>query len=180
MNREIKLKIKQEQAFYNPTFRSFILGYDRWYMSRYLLHLRLAEYYGKSSSNILRMILGGFHMYMNRYYGRKTGFQIPRYTCAFGLRIHHWGAIIINKDAKIGRNCDIYPGVVIGITSGNKVPVIGSNCFIGSGAKVFGNITVGDDVLIAPNAVVTKNIPDNVVVGGYLQKLSNINNNVVI
>ena len=91
MNKEIYKKIKQEQAFYNPTFRSFILGYDRWYMSRYLLHMRLAEYYGKSKNKLLCVLLGGFHMYMTRHYGRKTGFQIPRYTCGFGLKIHHWG-----------------------------------------------------------------------------------------
>lgn len=73
---------------------------------------------------------------INRYYGRKTGFQIPRYTCGFGLKIHHYGYIIINKNAKIGCNCDIYPGVVLGETSEMKVPIIGNNCFIGLGSKI--------------------------------------------
>lgn len=171
MKKEIRNKIKQEQTFYNPTFRAFILRYDRWYMSRFLLHLRFAEYYGKHKNKFYRIFLGGFHMYMNRYYGRKTGFQIPRYTCGFGLKIHHYGPIIINKNAKVGQNCDIYPGVVLGQTIDNNVPILGDNCFIGLGAKIIGNIQVGNNVLIAPNAVVTKDVPDNAIVGGVPAKI---------
>lgn len=171
MNKTIIEKIKLEQKFYHPSLRAFILGYERWYISQYLLHLRLAEYYGKSKKKIVRIILGGIHMYINRYYGRKTGFQIPRYTCGFGLKIHHYGYIIINKNAKIGCNCDIYPGVVLGETSEMKVPIIGNNCFIWLGSKIIGNIKIGNNVIIAPNAVVTKDFPDNVIIGGIPAKI---------
>ena len=45
-------------------------------------------------------------------------------------------------------------------------PVIGDNVFIGTGAKIIGNITIGNNVLIGANAVVTKDVPDNCTVIG--------------
>lgn len=171
MDKRFKEKRKSEQNFYHPNLRAFVLRYDRWYISRYLYHMRCAEYYGVSRNKISRILLGGWHMYMTRYFGRKTGFQIPRYTCGFGLKIHHWGYIIVNKDARIGDNCDIYPGVVIGQTSEKKVPIIGNNCFIGLDSKIIGDIKIGNNVIIAPNAVVTKSFPDNVVIGGIPAKI---------
>ena len=65
----------------------------------------------------------------------------------------------------------IYPGVTIGQTSHGKVPVIGDNVFIGLGAKVFGDIKIGNNVIIAPNAIVVKDVPDNAVVGGIPAKV---------
>lgn len=50
-------------------------------------------------------------------------------------------------------------------------PKLGNNVNIGPGAKVFGDITIGDDVFIAANAVVTKSIPNNVIVGGVPAKI---------
>lgn len=46
----------------------------------------------------------------------------------------------------------------------------GDNCFIGGGAKVIGNITVGKNVIIAPNAVVVKDVPSDCVIAGVLAK----------
>lgn len=82
------------------------------------------------------------------------------------MRIHHWGTIIINGKAKIGSGAVIYPGVVVGQTDENNVPKIGDNVFIGLGAKVLGGVVIGNNVIIAPNAVVVKDVPDNAVVGG--------------
>jgi serine O-acetyltransferase len=48
----------------------------------------------------------------------------------------------------------------------DKRPVIGDNVIIGSGAKVLGGITIGHNVRVGANAVVTHSVPDNVVVGG--------------
>lgn len=65
----------------------------------------------------------------------------------------------------------IYPGVTIGQTDSYKVPKIGENVFIGLGAKVLGDIKIGNNVTIAPNAVVVKDVPDNAVVGGVPAKI---------
>lgn len=108
-----------------------------------------------------------YHCLRLRHYSYKTGFQIPPNTCGAGLTIWHWGAIVVNEKVRIGENCTLYPGVLIG----HKVPsepaaIIGDNCFIASGAKIIGAVMIGDNVTIAQNAVVTHDVPSNVVVGG--------------
>ena len=105
-----------------------------------------------------------------RIYGRKTGLQIPPHTIGFGVKIYHWGWMIVNGKAKIGRNATVYPGVTVGRTD-TGVPTIGDNVFLGLGSKVFGGIHIGNDVTVAPNAVVVKDVPDHCVVGGVPAKI---------
>lgn len=85
----------------------------------------------------------------------------------FGKRlvILHSVGIVINSKVKGGENICIESGVVIGEEKGH-CPILGSNIFIGSGAKIFGNITIGNNVKIGANAVVNKSVPDNVTVAG--------------
>ena len=113
-----------------------------------------------------------YYYWKLRQISYKTGFQIPPNTCGPGLQIWHYGYIIINQNTRIGRNLTVYPGVEIGhkVPSGG-CPVIGDNCFIGAGAKIFGKIKIGNNVTIAPNTVVTKDVPDNVIVGGIPAKI---------
>jgi serine O-acetyltransferase len=97
--------------------------------------------------------------------GIKMGFSMYPTTFGPGLKLGHYGCIIVNGKARIGKNCEIQGGVNIGIHKGG-VPTIGSNVYIGPGAKIFGAITIGDNVSIGANAVVNKNIPANCVVVG--------------
>ena len=82
----------------------------------------------------------------------------------------HYGTLVVNKDARIGNNCRIHVGVNIGGFNGG-VPVIGDNVYIGPGAKIFGGITIGNNVSIGANAVVNKSFPDNVVIAGVPAKI---------
>lgn len=72
-----------------------------------------------------------------------------------GLVIMHPVGVVINSKVRGGRNITIEGGVVIGDEKGMS-PTLGENIFVGSGAKVFGDIHVGDYVKIGANAVVTK------------------------
>lgn len=54
---------------------------------------------------------------------------------------------------------------------GAGIPTIGNNVTIYAGAKVFGKITIGDDVVIGANAVVTKDIPSHSMVAGVPAKI---------
>lgn len=98
----------------------------------------------------------------------KYGFSIPINTFGPGLRIIHRGTIVVNPGAKIGANARVNCDVVIGAKLGTnkESPTIGKNCYFSPGCKIFGNITVGDNVIIASNAVVTENVESDVTVGG--------------
>lgn len=87
-----------------------------------------------------------------------------------GLIVQHGYATII-APRKIGKNCWVNQGVTIGYTNDNDCPTIGDNVTIYCGAKVLGDVKVGNNVIIAANAVVVKDVPDNCVVGGVPAKI---------
>jgi serine O-acetyltransferase len=82
--------------------------------------------------------------------------------------IDHFGGIIISGFAKFGDNCRIRDGVVVGLSRVEDpcAPVVGNNVDIGSGAKLLGHITIGDNVLIGANAVVLQDVPSNCIAVG--------------
>ncbi|MBP3314115.1 MAG: serine O-acetyltransferase [Oscillospiraceae bacterium] len=85
----------------------------------------------------------------------KLGFVIPPNVFGAGLRINHYGNIVVNSEARIGDWCDIHQGVNIG-AGYDGVPTLGNNVWIGPGAKIFGKIQIADDCAIGANAVVNK------------------------
>ncbi len=95
----------------------------------------------------------------------KTGIEIhPGATIGKGLFIDHGMGVVIGETAVIGDNCMLYQGVTLGGTGkdkGKRHPTLGDNVLVGSGAKVLGPFTVGNNVKIAANAVVLNAIPDN-------------------
>ncbi|VDH04589.1 serine O-acetyltransferase [Bergeyella zoohelcum] len=115
-------------------------------------------------------ILGMIWRLILRHYQIKYGFQIyPETQIGEGFYLGHWGALVINPKAKIGRNCNIAQGVTIGQANRGKsigVPEIGDEVWIGANAVIVGGITIGDNVLIAPNAYVNTDVPANSVVMG--------------
>lgn len=73
-----------------------------------------------------------------------------------GLVIYHYHGIIINGQAQIGKNCRLYARICIGSRfPGDGVPQIGDDVTIGTGACLFGPITIPDGAVIPANAVVT-------------------------
>lgn len=86
-----------------------------------------------------------------------------------GLLVQHGFSTIITAQ-KIGRNVKIFQQVTIGFKE-DKWPIIGDNVEICCGAKVLGGIHVGNNVVIGANAVVVKDVPDNVVMGGVPAKI---------
>ena len=165
-------QIKDELSFYHPCWKDFILRSPKWDQSMYILFMRLYEYYSIHNNNFINKLLRGVFAILRCWFQRGTeGLQIPPHTVGFGLRIYHWGNIIINSNAKIGKNLTIYPGVIIGRTSDGGVPTIGNNVFVGGSAKIFGGIKIGDNCTIAANAVVVKDVPENSIVGGVPAKI---------
>lgn len=86
-----------------------------------------------------------------------------------GLLIGHPYCITINGQAKIGKNCSIHKGVTICQENRGKrkgTSTIGNEVWIGVNATIVGNVTIGDDVLIAPNAYVNCDVPSHSIVIG--------------
>lgn len=86
-----------------------------------------------------------------------------------GIYLGHASNITINQNAKIGRNCNIHKGVVIGQVNRGKrkgYPTIGDRVWIGINSAIVGKVTIGDDVLIAPNSFVNVDIPSHSIVFG--------------
>ena len=98
----------------------------------------------------------------------RYGFDISyRTQIGKGLYIGHFGGIVIHGDTVIGDNFTLSQGVTVGILNRGKatgVPTFGNSVFVGPGAKIFGGITVGNDVLIGANAVVNFDVEDHSVV----------------
>ena len=85
--------------------------------------------------------------------------------------IEHGHSTVIHATS-IGENCHVWQNVTIGKQwPGGEKPVIGNNVFVCTGSVVLGNITIGDNVVIGANAVVTKSVPNNCIVAGNPAKI---------
>ena len=132
---------------------------------RYERTLRYYEYH-KNVGNKVRKLLFALILTI---LGKRLGFSISGNCFGPGLRINHYGLLIVNAKARIGKWCDIHQGVNIAENGYyddqgcaiSDVPQIGNFCFIGPGAKIFGNCQIGDVVCIGANAVVNKDCPSN-------------------
>ena len=98
--------------------------------------------------------------------------------------IDHGMGVIIGETAEIGDDCLIYQGVTLGGTgnqSGKRHPTLGNHVVVGSGAKILGNIRIGDHVRVGANSVVLHDVPSNSTVVGIpgrvvRRKASDLNN----
>lgn len=131
--------------------------------------LRKAQKYHKTP------FLGLYWRIVLRHFQIKYGFQIyPETEIGEGLYLGHWGSLVINPKAKIGKNCNIAQGVTIGQQNRGKnegYPIIGNEVWIGPNAVIVGKIHIGNNVLIAPNAYVNFDVPSDSVVTGNPAKI---------
>ena len=115
-------------------------------------------------------IFGQFYSSLLDNMEKKTGIHFEgNLSFGPGLIIGHYGRIIINGNAKFGEQIYITHGVTIGQNATGKrkgAPVIGNRVRIGANVSIVGNVCIGNDVLIAPNAFVNIDIPDHSVVVG--------------
>jgi len=99
-----------------------------------------------------------------------TGVEIhPGATIGRGLFIDHGMGVVVGETSVIGDNVTLFQGVTLGGTgkgAGKRHPTIGNNVVIGAGAKVLGNISVGDSSYIGANAVILRDVPANATVVG--------------
>ncbi len=124
---------------------------------------------------IIRGLLIWYGVFWHKWVQITTGIDLPcDAEIGKGLYIGHFGGIIVSGGAKMGEYCNLSQGVTIGFAGrhGNRgCPNIGDRVYIAAGAKVIGPISIGNDVAIGANAVVTKDLPDMAVAVGIPAKV---------
>lgn len=107
-----------------------------------------------------------------------TGIEIhPAAKIAPGVFIDHGEGVVIGETAEVGAGTVLYQGCTLGGTgkeSGKRHPTVGENCVISAGAKILGNITIGDYAKVGAGAVVLRNVPPHATVVGVPARIVRI------
>ena len=155
-------EIKSAQAK-DPAARSFLEVLLLYQGLHAIINNRIAHFFYKARLFLIARLISQIGRHM-------TGIEIhPGAKIGRGFFIDHGMGVVIGETTIIGDNVLLYQGVTLGGTGlekGKRHPTIGNNVVIGTGAKVLGNITVGDNSYIGANAVVIKDVPPNSTVVG--------------
>lgn len=140
-----------------------------------LVYHRISHFLYKKGFRFISRFISQFAKFI-------TGIEIhPGAKIGRRLFIDHGSGIVIGETTEIGDNCTIYHGVTLGGRGKYKIkrhPTIGNNVLIGCGAKVLGDVRVGDNVKIGAMALVLENLDSNsTYVGIPVTKISKQNKN---
>lgn len=129
----------------------------------------------KIQPKLLRVPFSFLYMALYRKIRNGYGIDLP-HTVNLGRRviIEHQSDIVIHGYATIGDDCIIRQGVTLGnryLDRPLEAPKLGKRVNVGAGAKILGNVTIGDDVNIGANAVVLSDIPSGKTVVGIPAKI---------
>ena len=174
---EYRYYLDADQIALRRVFNRYIIHDEIWKFQRLM---RKLEYIMNCKKNKhLGWLL--YYKYLTLRFHHKSvnlGFEIPPNTFGPGLSIAHRGTLVVHPDARIGKNCRIHVDVVIGTKPGpeDKVPTIGDNCYIGAGAKIYGDIVLGDNMAIGANSVVNRSFVEGyqTVAGMPAKKISDL------
>jgi serine O-acetyltransferase len=141
---------------------------------RWQLRLRLVELLLNRARSRPGRVVAALMRWRVRQAGVRLGFTIPPNVFGPGLKLPHWGTIVISSEAVVGRGCVVHPGVTLGLNHG-RAPRLGDDVYLGPGAKVFGGLSLGDRVTVGANSVVTRDVPaDSRVVGAPARPIRGI------
>ena len=160
--KDLELYLSEDRkALGEKSSKPSLIGND---VYKFQIALRMKEYYTNCKNHDIRRKFWNFYFYKLSI---RLGFDIPINVFGPGLNIHHYGCIVINPNAKIGRNCNIQQGVTIGMNHSIECAEIGDNVFIGTGAKIIGKVKIANGCIIGANAVVVKDfIEENSIIAG--------------
>ncbi len=141
-----------------------------------LVYYRMCHYYAeKASKNPFDLLIHSLCYLRFSRLKQKCGIELNQHTkIGYGLRLPHKGGIVIHPLATIGNNCEIMQGVTIGnniLKDRDAVARIGDGVLLSAGSKIIGGIRIGNCAIVGANAVVTKDVEDNTIVGGVPAKV---------
>lgn len=117
--------------------------------------------------------------FLRKRISNRTGLEIETKNIGLGLFLVHPFCITINPNCKIGKNVNLHKGVTIGAENrGDRAgyPTLGDCVWIGINSTVVGKVTIGDNVMIAPNTFVNFDVPSNsIVIGNPAKIISDLN-----
>lgn len=114
------------------------------------------------------------HRLIKRLLRQNYGLELDSSQIGKGLYLGHPYNIAVSEFASIGDNCNLNKGATLGAENrGNRTgaPTLGNRVWVGTNAVLVGKITIGDNVLIAPNAYVNTDVPANSIVIGNPAKI---------
>ena len=115
-----------------------------------------------------KSIQGFFWRLVLRKHQIKYGFQIyPETQIGEGFYLGHWGALVINPNAKIGKNCNIAQGVTIGQQNRGKnegYPEIGNHVWIGANATILKGVEIGEGSIVSAETLVTNRVGNQIII----------------
>ena len=154
---------KRYKSIHKCGFMKLFIAYPEF---RYQLYYRL-----RCNSKILKILLLPLKL------SKGLNLYIHCKDIEGGLYIEHGFATIITC-SHIGKNCWINQQVTIGNSDASHCPYIGDNVSIKAGAKIIGDVTIGNDVIVGANAVVVKDVPDHSIVAGVPARVIKTRNSV--
>lgn len=182
--KELKQIIKSEKELYfnkggYQLFLKAIKLHPDYFTWKFVKQMRITSYYySKRNNNIIYSVFYIMNSRKMNKLARKIGIETGENVFDENVRIFHSNGIVINGNARIGKNCRLYGNNCIGNNGrNNQVPKLGDNVRVCVGAKVLGDVTIANNITIAAGAVVTKScLEENAILAGIPAKIIGYNN----
>ena len=148
---------------------------DPWRQGLWVMMVyRFGRWRYEINNSLLRKIASILYKWLKILSQILTGIDLPcETTVGRRLRIDHFGGIIISGDTIIGDDVILRHGVTLGLKHEGErgAPRLGHRVEVGAGAKILGNIQIGDDAKIGANAVVLMDVPAGAIAVGIPAKI---------
>ena len=155
MEKDPAAKSKFEVFFLYPSLQSVI-------------YYKISSFFYRYKAFFIARVISQFSRFM-------TGIEIhPGAKIGEKVFFDHGMGIVVGETAVIGDNCVIFHGVTLGGVASTKTkrhPTLENNVTVGAGAKILGNITIGENSKIGANSVILKDIPKNSVAVGITGRI---------
>lgn len=173
--KELKETLQYEKTIYRDKlgryqcFLALLKNHPRYIVWKYVKLLRIAGYYyANRNKNPYSAFMYIFYCRRKNNLGQKLGIELNEKTFEKGLELFHTVGTVVNGDSRIGRDCKLHGNNCIG-TNGYTLecPILGDNVRLGVGAKILGNVTIADNIVVAAGAVVVNSfLEKGVTIGG--------------
>lgn len=170
-----------EKNMYLPSdsrLESILTSDNKYKIYRYLVSLRKAEFHYNNRNKLFHKLFYLLCRRKKNILGRRLGLEISENSFDAEMLIYHSGNIVVNGYARIGKGCMLHGDNCIGNDGKSyDAPVLGDRVRLGVGAKVIGDVTIADDVVIAAGAVVVEScVIRGAVLAGVPAKCIKVNN----